>query len=520
MDNRQRPHHEGMKNSVGRFIFAGLAVLVQLLWFAFIILKLSESYLWVSIVLRMLTTASVIGLFGRHTNSSIKLSWIVFIMAVPVLGWVFYVLSYRLNFVHTMSRRFKAIDSELFSYLPENDWLLAELGKENRGVGNQAYFLKNSAGFPVYRNTEVKYYGDAGEGLLAQKEALSQAEHFIFMEYHAIEVGQSFGELLDILAERAAAGVEVRIFYDEVGSVGFLSRGFVRRMEELGISCRVFNPITMLPNFFMNNRDHRKITVIDGKVGFTGGYNLADKYFNIESPYGHWKDSGLRLRGEAVQCLTMLFLEMWNAMEPGRPERVEKYLGTIHKIQDRPMPSGYVIPFGDTPLDELHTGEDVYLNMLKNAKSYVYIMTPYLILTDDMIRELTLAARRGVEVRIITPGIPDKPLIYQMTRSYYNQLCRHGVRVFEYAPGFCHAKQMVCDDELAVVGTINLDYRSLYHHFENAVLLYGCECIEDIRQDFTDCFLQSREVTEHYRSGRSRIVRIVQCVLRLFAPLT
>lgn len=517
-------HREDVKNSVGRLLFVGISALIQLLWFAFIILRLSESYLWVSAVLRILTIAAVLRIFGRHTNATIKLSWIVFIMATPILGLVFYLLSYRSNFVNTMSKRFRKLDSLLLSKLPDTSALVERLRCENPGVGNQAYFLQRSAGFPLYQDTDVAYYSDARQGLEAQKEALRHAGRFIFMEYHAIEDREAFGELREILTERARAGVEVRIFYDEVGSVGFLTRGFIREMESYGIRCRVFNPIMPLVNLFMNNRDHRKITVIDGRISFTGGYNLADEYFNLTHPYGIWKDSGIRMEGAAVRTMTMLFLEMWNAMDRSGMEDVSKYLDDTEGDTERrgftaKERDAYILPYADTPLDELHTGEDVYLNVLKNAKYYVYIITPYLIPTDDMVRELTLAARRGVDVRILTPGIPDKPLIYGMTRSYYGALAREGVRLFEYTPGFCHAKQVVADGELAVIGTINFDYRSLYHHFENAVLLYRYACIAEMREDFLHCLEESGEVTARYRDGRSAVLRIGQCVLRLFAPL-
>lgn len=519
--HQQKKHKEDIKNSVGRLLFVGIAIILQLLWFALVVLRINQHYLIVSILTRIVTVGAVLGIFGRHTNATVKLSWIFLILAVPILGLLLYLLSTRSNFVKTMQKRFAAIDDTLFRELPANDAVLSRLRELDPGIANQAYFLKHSAGFPTYQNTDVTFYGDAWEGLEAQKEELRRAKKFIFMEYHAIEDAEAFGGIKEILAGKAREGVEVRVFYDDIGSVGFLNASFIREMEELGIACRVFNPIVPIVNLFMNNRDHRKITVIDGRVGFTGGYNLANEYFNLCHPYGHWKDSGIRLEGEAVQTLTVLFLEMWNAMERANAEsaadmNIRKYLPDIHYQAHE---DGFVIPFGDSPMDETHTGEDVYLNLIQNAKRYVYIMTPYLIITDDMIRELTLAARRGVDVRIITPGIPDKKMIYHTTRSYYNALVRHGVRIYEYTPGFCHAKQVAADDELAVIGTINFDYRSLYHHFEDAVVLYKYDCIKAIRADFEESFRVSEEVTEKYNTGRSTALRIGHCILRLCAPM-
>ena len=265
----------------------------------------------------------------------------------------------------------------------------------------------------------------------------------------------------------------------------------------------------------MNNRDHRKVTVIDGKVGFTGGYNLADEYFNITHPYGQWKDTGVRMEGEAVRNLTVMFLELWNAIDHTDTD-FEKYL---EPVEYQPKENAYVQPFGDSPMDDEPVGENVYMNIVKNAKDYVYFTTPYLIITDEFKRELCMAAKRGVDVRIITPGIPDKKVVYQLTRSYYAGLAKEGVRIYEYTPGFLHAKQCVCDGETAVCGTINLDYRSLYLHFENGVFFYNCKAVGDMRKDFDNLFPICREVTEQYRSGRSAAVRIGQCILRLFAPL-
>ena len=286
-------------------------------------------------------------------------------------------------------------------------------------------------------------------------------------------------------------------------------------MQQKGIRCRVFNPIVPLISAFMNNRDHRKITVIDGQVGFTGGYNLADEYFNVKHPYGHWKDTGVKLTGSAVWNLTQMFLEMWNAM--GRTdEDCRAYLAAPAAQIDAP---GIVAPYADSPLDDERVGECVYMNLLRQARRRCWITTPYLILDDEMTQALILAAKRGVDVRIITPGIPDKKLVFQITRSYYGQLARGGVRIYEYAPGFIHAKQMLADDDTAVVGTVNLDFRSLYLHFEDAVLFSGCPAVQQVSADFDATLALCREVTLASRARQKPHVRVIQKLLRLFAPL-
>lgn len=515
-DKVEKKHREDVKNSIGRFLFVGIALLVQLGWVVLFLFRLTEHYLMVSLIVRVLTVLVVLRIFGKHENAAMKMSWILTIMAAPILGVVLYELRTRSNFIKTVSRRFNVIDRELQPYTVEDAEIQEKLRNLDRGAANQFYYLRSYANFPVYQNTDIRYYPEASEGLKAQIEEIRKAKHYIFMEYHAIEDKNAFLALKTALIEKAKEGVLVRIFYDDVGSVGFISPAFVRAMEAHGIECRVFNPIVPIVNLFMNNRDHRKITVIDGTVGFTGGYNLADEYFNITHPHGYWKDVGIRMEGEAVHTLTMLFLEMWNTMEKSDRDYA-KYLPEIHYSPKEP--DAFAAPYADSPLDEKRIGEDVYLNLIKNAKDYVYIMTPYLILTDDMSRELCLAARRGVDVRIITPGKPDKKLVLKITQSYFGSLASAGVRIYEYTPGFCHGKMAVSDDTMAVIGTINFDYRSLYHHFENAVLLYRYKAILDMKKDFENCFSESMEQTEKYRSGRSTALRIGHCLLRFIAPL-
>ena len=266
----------------------------------------------------------------------------------------------------------------------------------------------------------------------------------------------------------------------------------------------------------MNNRDHRKLTVIDGKVGFTGGYNLADKYFNLENPYGHWKDTGVKLTGDAVRSLTVTFLELWAVMSKEEMEDVTSFFPeNTYKASEKCL----VLPYADSPLDDELVGENVYMNIVKMAKDYVYFTTPYLIISDELQRELTMAVKRGVDVRIITPGIPDKKAVFEVTRSNYGRLVNAGVRIYEYTPGFIHAKECICDDKLAVIGTINLDYRSLYQHFENGVLLYGCKAIKDMKADYLDILAKSAEVTEDYKKMPKARIAIKRSILRLFAPL-
>lgn len=504
-----------VKNSIGRLIFVGLSVLLQVAWIVVLFVRLNEYSELINLLTALIAAAVVLRIYVRSENTAFKLSWIILILLSPLMGLCIYALFGHKDANRGMRKRFETIDAKLLPEILQDKAVMERLEEKNFYFANQSRYLYDYGKYPVYRNTDVTFYAEASDGFEAQLRELQKAEHFIFMEYHAIEEAEAFARLKAVLAERAAAGVEVRLLYDDVGSIGFIDPGFIGRMKEVGVECRVFNLVLPFLNIFMNNRDHRKITVIDGKVGFTGGYNLADEYFNITHPYGYWKDTGVRLEGDAVKSLTVMFLEMWNAI--GKTDAdvsgyLPAYEGTVRG-------SGFVQPYADSPLDNEYVGENVYLNLIKNAAHRLYIATPYLIISDDMARELCMAARRGVDVRIVTPGIPDKKLIYKITRSYYAGLVQGGVRIYEYTPGFIHQKQVLCDDCAAAVGTINFDYRSLYHHFENGVLMFDCDAIRDIRKDFKQIFAVSREVTGEYREGRSAVLRLTQCLLRLFAPL-
>ena len=507
-----------IRNGVLRAALAVLAIALEVGWLYVTIVKLSGKYAWIPQVLNILAVLLVFYILGLRSSPSLKIPWIILIIAFPFLG-VFLYLTIGLNSgTRRMKERYRKLDEELLPLLPDNALVQEAVARRDPGAGNQTKYIYDYAGYPVYRNTEVVFYPDAAEGMKAQLEAMESAEKFIFMEYHAIEASPSFHELHKILRRKVKEGVEVRVFYDYVGSMGFINNKFVDMMEADGIQCRVFNPMIPFLNLFMNNRDHRKITVIDGKVGFTGGYNLADEYFHITAPYGHWLDTGVRLEGEAVRSLTVAFLENWNAIRADDVNDSDygKYLPKYSYVTPN---AEFVQPFADQPLDDEQVGENVYMNVLRGASKYAYFTTPYLIITDEMTNAFALAAKSGVDVRIITPGIPDKKLIYTVTRSYYAQLAHVGVRIYEYTPGFCHAKQCVADGKIAVCGTINLDYRSLYHHFENGVLLYNCGAIGDMKRQFDELFSQCREVTEKYKTGRSGALRLWQLVFRLFAPL-
>lgn len=509
-----------VKNRIGWFLMVVLLTSIQIGWLVYLFSNLTAYSTRISLITRIVAMVVCLCIFGEHRNAAIKMPWIMLILVLPVFGLTMYALAGRVNVTRRMRLRHEVINQKLNPMLVQDAAVADRLRKEDRALANISHYIRHYGPHPVYDNTDVVFYGDAAEALAAQKEALRHARDFIFMEYYAIEDDQAFAEIHAILKAKAAEGVEVRLFYDDFGSISFINRDFIKRMEADGIQCRDFNPVQPFLNVFINNRDHRKFTVIDGRVAFTGGYNLANEYFNITHPFGHWKDTGLRLTGTAVRSFTIFFFEMWNAIRDTDLKRDTDYARYLPGLSYTAAERGYVQPYADSPLDDERVGEDVYLNLIKNAKHYFYITTPYLIITDEMVHELGLAAKRGVDVRIITPGIPDKKVVFQMTRSYYATLVRYGVRIFEYTPGFIHAKQCVCDDEAATVGTINLDYRSLYLHFECGVLLMKVAAIADIKSDFDRLFPVCEEVSAKYQKTRLSLIRqLFQAVLRLFAPL-
>ena len=506
-----------IKYSATRLILIGLLVLIQTGWMIFLMMKLNTYSTAITLLLTFIAMFIALKIFGTHVNAAQKMPWLIVITAVPFFGICIYLLFGRSIVTKCVRRSFNNIETNVLTLLKQDKGIIDDIASKDKGVANQCRYISNTARYPVYSNTDVKYYPTTDVSFEAQLVELEKAEHFIFMEYHAIEDAESFARLKHILENKAQSGVEVRIFYDDLGSIFFLNKEFIKQMRQKGIQCRVFNPLKVIVNMFMNNRDHRKITVIDGKVGFTGGYNLADEYFNITRPYGYWKDTGIKLQGDAVKSLTASFLTMWNAIEHTDND-YNKYLDATDGTYKAVMKDCYVQPYSDNPLGQDRIGEDVYLNILKNAKDYVYITTPYLIITDEMERELRLAVKRGVDVRIITPGIPDKAVVFALTRSYYSHLVQAGIHIYEYTPGFIHSKQCLVDDQVGVVGTINFDFRSLYLHFENGCWFTHNHAVKELREDFDELFEISQDVSEKY-INTSVVLRGWRCILRFFSPL-
>ena len=460
------------------------------------------------------TAALLICVINSRDNPSVKLSWAFIIATVPLLGAVLYFFI-RFDLGHRLNR--KLLDYSVASslpLLPEQEELMEKVRSEDKHLYNLSTYLRKYGNFPIYTNSDVTYF-PVGEDMFREMVVqLEQAEKFIFMEYFLVSEGYMWETLLDILKRKASQGVEVRFLYDGMNAFTNLPYGYPGQMEQLGIRCKMFAPIRPFVSTHYNNRDHRKIMVIDGHTAFTGGINLEDQYINRKQLYGHWKDTAVMVKGDAVQSFTMMFLQMWNYNERNRV-----FSPNLTLPKDPPRAEGYVIPYGDSPMDDEVVGEMVYLDLLNRAKDYVYIMTPYLIPDNELLTALQFAAKRGVDVRLILPGIPDKKTVYALSRSYYRQLLEAGVKIYEYTPGFVHAKVALSDDIHAVVGTINLDYRSLYHHFECAAYLYRTPALADIRADFSQTLEKCRRVyPEHLRSF-PLWARVFAFIAKFAAPL-
>ncbi len=423
-------------------------------------------------------------------DPSAKITWLIVLMLMPVFGALLLLYS-RSDLGHrALKKRIQTLVDETEFKIPQNEDVLNRLRQENPGSAALATYLRQKGGFPVYSGCDVTYFPSGEAKFDALLRELETARDFIFLEYFIVDEGEMWGRILEILAKKAADGVDVRLIYDGTCEFTTLSHDYPSRLAKLGIKCRVFSPVTPFISTHYNYRDHRKILVIDGRIAFTGGVNLADEYINVIEKHGYWKDTAVMILGAAVKSFTLLFLQMW-CIHDRKPD----FSGYLTAETEACGSGGYVIPYADCPLDEDKVGERVYMDLLNRAQKFVHVMTPYLILDGELETALKFAAERGVEVSLILPGIPDKQTPYALAKTHYPSLLASGVRIYEYTPGFVHAKVFSCDGQEAVVGTINLDYRSLYHHFECAAYLCGTECIGGIEADFADTLSKCREVT-------------------------
>ncbi len=460
----------------------------------------------------LFTIAIVIRLVNSRMDPTAKITWLVVVLLMPIFGGLFYLFTCRDIGHRALRFRLQKSYAAARDLVTPDEGPLQALAAQDPGAGALARYVSGVTGILPCSATQVTYF-PVGEAMLEQLLVeLEQAEKSIYLEYFIVDEGRMWGRILEILARKAAQGVDVRVIYDGTCEFLLLPKGYPKRLRALGISCRVFAPVTPFISTHYNYRDHRKILTIDGRVAFNGGINLADEYINAKVLHGHWKDTAVMLRGDAARGFEQMFLQTWNMEEKHRTF-------PLSPVQPVENAQGFVLPYHDDPLDTEQVGRQVYIDILNRAQHHVHIMTPYLILDGELESALTYAAKRGVEVQLLLPGIPDKKIPYALAKSHYAALTEAGVQIFEYTPGFVHAKVFVSDHREAVVGTINLDYRSLYHHFECATYMHSVPCIGQIEADFADCVARSRQVTAESIRQEKWFYKVLGRLLKPLATL-
>jgi len=501
----------------GRTLAVVLMIALQILVLVGSFTYLGIKYPFVWETMNFFGGVVIIYIINRDEPPEFKLSWIIPLCLFPVFGALIYVFIVG-NFGGIgLKKKFGRRVRETEGMLIRSEETEAAIQKCPEVFKGFAYYMENSAGFPVYHNSVARYY-PLGEDKFADLIVeLKKAEKYIFLEYFIIERGIMWDTILDILKEKVKEGVEVRVMYDGMCSILLLPYNYPKELESFGIKAKMFAPIVPFLSTTQNNRDHRKIVVIDGKTAFTGGVNLADEYINQVERFGHWKDVAVKVTGDAVRSFTIMYLQMWNVSEQGS-ENYEAYVKNI--VYEEPLyHDGFVIPYGETPTRSTEVGKTVYQSMINGSTKYVHIMTPYFIVGREFLDCMRYAAHRGVEVAMILPHIPDKKVVYFIARTFYPELIQAGIKVYEYTPGFIHAKIFVSDDQCATVGTINLDYRSFYHHFECGAYFYDNSVVAKVEEDFQDTLLECQEITMDYYKKIPLYQKLIGRVSRFIAPL-
>ncbi len=508
------------KRGAIKMIFGRTGIIILLLvlqiWLLVCLVRFFEGlvpYLWSGSL--FISLVMVVHLVNTEHNASVKITWIILIMILPVFGALLYICI-QLDIGHrALKQRMEIISAAAKNELPVDGALLEKLREDKRGLYNLTIYTLHNGGYPIYQNTQAWYFAQGEDKFAEMLRQIEQAEHFIFLEYFIVREGHMWGRVLSLLAKKVKQGVEVRMMYDGTCAFSSLPYNYPKSLEQLGIQCKMFSPLRPFLSTHYNYRDHRKILVIDGHTAFTGGINLADEYINLIQRHGHWKDTAIMIKGEAVRSFTLMFLQLWNTTE--LQINYQPYLSAPIPITQ--PGGGYILPYGDSPLDEDKVGQMVYMDMLNRAERYVHIMTPYLILDGEMTTALQFAAKRGVEVKLIMPYIADHWYADLVAKTHYKELLKAGVKIYEYTPGFIHAKVFVSDDCKAVVGTINLDYRSLYHHFECAAYMEDMPVIADIEADVQNTLAKCRQISMQDVKNQRLGSKIAGRVLRLIAPL-
>ncbi len=514
-------HKKYIKSFTGRLITTALFALLQIILSVAMLITLSAYAPMISAVFTAISIIVMVIIVNLDKNPAYKLLWVIMILTFPVFGGLMYLASILQSSKYLFRKKAARANAILAPYKKSNQPLLDELRGDSPALAAHASYLANNAGFPLAKDTEMTYLNSGEEKFELLKSELQKAKKFIFMEYFIIHEGIMWDSILKILIAKVNEGVDVRIIWDGMACMGTLPKDYDKTLRGLGIKVMVFNKFIPVATVIQNNRDHRKIVVIDGHTAFTGGVNLADEYINAFDKFGHWKDAAVMLRGDAVKSFTLMFLETWY-MSYKADENIDSLLILDREAMGetaRERCGGYIQPYSDSPLDSENVSELVYFNIINKAEKYIYIMTPYFIPDNELLTALCFAAKSGIDVRIMTPHIPDKWYVFQVTRSFYSKLLSAGVKIYEYTPGFVHSKVVISDDRIAVVGSVNFDYRSLYLHFECATLIYENQAVLDAKRDFTDSIKVCQEITPEIDKKIKGRHGLVMGFLRLFAPL-
>lgn len=497
-----------------RIVVTGVLLLLQAFWLFALFYWLADYAKWFGGVGVAMSIVMCLALIRQDsTVPEFKISWMILFAVMPVQGGILYLLWGNKRPALGLRHRLERAEDAMAPARKDDPDAAAALQRQDPRAALTARYLHDYGPMPVCGGTAAKYYPDGQSMFADMLPALQGAQHSIYVESFIIGMGEMWGQIHEILRRKAAAGLDVRVIYDDAGCLSLLPHNYAEMMRADGIRAFSFNRCVPVLNLVMNNRDHRKIMVVDGRIAYTGGVNLADEYINAEQRFGYWKDAAIRLEGAAVWNFTVMFLNVWNAFRPQETDYTAFAPTRLPAVQD-----GVVQPYADCPLDEEPLAETVYLDILSQAQRYVYIYTPYLAVGEEMLDALKSAAKRGVDVRLILPGIPDKKLVFRLSRSYYLPLLRAGVRIYEFTPGFLHAKCYVSDDRVAVVGSINMDYRSLFLHFECGTLLFHNSQIAALRKDVERTLPQCREIMRS--DCRTNLPgTALDSVLRLLSPL-
>lgn len=507
----KKQHQRGFRIPT-RIILSALLLIVQLLFIFGVVYDVTAGSAWAYSFSMLLGIATVIFLINRRGNPDHKIAWIIFILVFPIFGITVFLLWGGGRVAPFISRRMKISEARFLRYLREDPDVRHKLKYHDLIHSRQADYISAETGLPLYDGTSTKYLSPGEDFLPYLLEELEKAEKYIFIEFFIIAEGEMWNKVHSVLKEKAQNGVEIKIIFDDFGSIKRQKKGFLTKLRAEKIQVAAFNPINPFMNIFMNNRDHRKIVVIDGKTAFTGGINIGDEYINKEERCGYWLDSAVMIKGKAVKSFLAMFCAMWE-FTTGKRIRIKNYIAESNLKED-----GFVLPYCDGPLQPNNPAEGLYMQILGTAQKYVYIMTPYLIIDNNMKNALTMAAKAGIDVRIITPSVPDKWYVHPVTRYNYLELLESGVKIYEFTPGFVHSKIFVSDDKVATVGTVNMDYRSFVFHFECGAWICNNNTVFDIREHFKNTLEQCKEITLELWKKQPLKSRFKQWILHIFAP--